>query len=469
MVKEKVKDLTVGTPWKEIIVFAFPIFLSYLLQQAYNLCDMWMIGQFLGESAFASVGATTPLNLFVLMFATGTATGFSVITAQRVGKKDLDSMKKSYISGVILCFALGGILTVLAGLLCDPLLMAIDIGPGKELYEDAFNYIEVIFLGVIANIFYNYFACVLRAIGNNRAPLFFLIVAAVINIGLNALFILPCKLGTLGAALGTVIAQFISAVASFIYIQKAYPMLRITRKEFKTNKQEIKVHLKQGLPMGIQFSILYIALIILQRVVNNYDKEATAAFSAANKVDALLMQPLSAIGTAMVSYVGQNVGAKNYLRIKQGIKQAFVVQTLLALCTSGIAFVLKDYAIIWLIKNPSEQTIEYGKITMTFIAMTQIFIGYIFLFRNSLQAAGFPFSAMMSSVSQAITRIIIACTFPLFMGFYGAALATPLAWCASAITLIIFTIIKIFKGFESKDYNVKAVVDDESEKEKVEA
>ena len=451
----KVKDLTVGTPWKIILVFALPIALSYLLQQAYNLCDMWMIGQFLGEGAFASVGSTTPLNLFVLMFATGTATGFSVITAQRFGKKDLEQMKKSYISGTILCFILGIVLTILAALLCNPLLMAIDIGPGDPLYQDAFNYIMVIFLGIIANIFYNYYACILRAIGNNRAPLIFLIIAAVINIGLNALFLIPCKMGTLGAALGTVIAQLIAAITSFIYIQKNYSILKINYKEFKLTKEEASIHLKQGLPMGIQFSILYIALIILQRVVNNYDQEATAAFSAANKVDALLMQPMSAIGTAMVSFVGQNYGAKNFARIKKGIKQACIMQTILALLLSGLAFGIKDYIVLWLIKNPSEQTIEYGKITMTFIAMTQIFIGYIFLFRNSLQAAGFPYSAMMSSVSQATVRIIIATTFPLFMGFYGAALATPIAWGASALTLIIFTIIKIFKGFENVDYHLK--------------
>lgn len=466
--KSKVKDLTVGTPWKIVLMFSLPIALSYLLQQAYNLADMWMIGQFLGEASFASVGATAPLNLFVLMFATGTVTGFSVITAQRFGKKDIKGMKQSYVSGTILCFILSICVMVLAGLFCNPLLMAIGIGPGTDLYQDAFNYIMAIFLGAAANIFYNYYSCILRAIGNNRAPLIFLIISAVINLPLNALFLLPCQLGTLGAALGTVIAQFIAAIASFIYIQYAYPMLRIKKSEFKLSKVEAKVHLKQGLPMGIQFSILYVALIILQRVVNNYDKEATAAFSAANKVDALLMQPMLAVGTSMVSFVGQNYGAKNYARIKKGIKQAFVMQTILSLVLSGIAFILKDYVILWLIKNPSDQTIEYGKITMTFIAITQIFVGYIFLFRDSLHAAGFPIPAMMSSVAQATVRIIIATTFPLFMSFYGAALATPIAWGASALTLIIFTIIKIFKGFENKDYNIKQGPEEENEEPQVE-
>ena len=193
----RVKDLTIGTPWKVITLFSIPIVISYLLQQGYQLADVWMVGNMLPETSFAAVGTTTPLNLFVTMFAIGTATGFSVVTAQRFGKGDMPSMKKSYIHGLILCLIIGIIVTLLACLLTNPLLLAVDINKDNILYQDSYNYIFIIFLGVIPAIFYNYFSSILRAVGNTKMPLVFLIIAALSNILMNYLFI---KLTPLGVA-----------------------------------------------------------------------------------------------------------------------------------------------------------------------------------------------------------------------------------------------------------------------------
>lgn len=449
----RVKDLTNGTPWKIIILFAIPIVISYLLQQAYMLADLWMIGNMLSETSFAAIGTTNPLNLFVLMFATGTATGFSVITSQRFGKGDMDSMKKSYITGILLSIIIGLILTVLSTILCEPMLLLVNVSRTDIKFNDSYNYIMIIFAGILANLFYNYFSSILRAVGNTKMPLVFLILSAVLNIVINYLLLKFTKLGVIGPAIGTVISQLVSAIVSFIYIQIKYPEFKITFKELHLAKEEVAAHLKQGLPMGVQFSFLYIALIVLQREVNAFGDGAISAYSAANKVDALFMQPLNAIGTAMVTYVGQNYGAKKYNRIKKGIKQISVVQLILVAIMTIAVFSIKDIFIHILVKNPSEDTIKYAPIFMGFIALSQLALGSIFLFRNCLQAAGCSMHAMIVSIVQCFTRAVFAITFPMILGIYGVAIATPISWYISAVLLFLFTIFKIFKKLPNDDEN----------------
>ena len=447
----RIKDLTVGTPWKIIILFAIPIAISYILQQLYNVFDLLMIGNLLPETSFAAVGTTTPLSLFFLMFATGCATGFSVITAQRFGKGDLVKMKKSYITGISLCLIIGIALTILSISLCQIFLFFVGVDKNSLLFKDAYTYIIIIFIGTIANIYYNYFACILRAVGNTKAPLAFLALSAIINIGLNYFFLTCTDLGVAGPAIGTVVAQTISAFVSFLYIQIKYPEFKLKLSEIKLEKDDVKKHLKQGLPMGVQFSFLYIALIILQRQINSFGEGATSAFSAANKVDALIMQPANAIGTAMVTFIGQNFGARKYDRIKKGIKQIMVVQGILCLSMTCVALLIKDDFIKWLVKEPSEKTLEYAPIVMLLIGLSQIAIGSIFLFRNALQATNHSIHAMICSIIQAVFRIIICLTFPSFIGFYGVALATPLAWYISAIALIIMTFTIVFKKLSNNE------------------
>lgn len=441
----RVKDLTNGTPWKIISIFSIPIAISYLLQHAYQLADLWMVGNMLPESSFAAIGATNPLNLFVTMFAIGTATGFSVVTAHRFGKGDLVSMKKSYAHGLLLCLFIGLAVTLLACLSTQLLLLAVDIKVNDLLFNDAFNYIFIIFLGVIPAIFYNYFSSILRAVGNTKTPLMFLILSALLNIGTNFILLRYTPLGVSGAAIATVFSQLVSAVCSFIYIQYHYPEFKVSFSELKLEKEEVKIHLKQGLPMGVQFSFLYIALIILQREVNKFDTGAISAFSAANKVDALFMQPLNAIGTAMVTFVGQNYGAKKYQRIKDGIKQMCIVQLIIVIILTVVVISIKDIYIYIMIKDPIKETIEYAPIFLFFIALSQPAIGGIFLFRNCLQASGYSIHAMIASIIQCIARALLAITLPIGLGIYGVALATPISWYVSAILLSVFVIVKIFR------------------------
>ena len=248
-----------------------------------------------------------------------------------------------------------------------------------------------------------------------------------------------------------------SALASFIYLQIRYPEFKIHFKELKLDKKDVKVHLKQGLPMGVQFSFLYIALIVLQRQVNSFDTGAISAFSAANKVDALFMQPLNAIGTAMVTFVGQNYGAKKFKRIKDGIKQMCIAQLICVVVLSVAVFCIKDNFIYVLIENPTKEAIEYAPIFMTFIACSQLALGTIFLFRNCLQASGFSIQAMIVSIVQCFTRALFSIVLPILMGIYGVALATPLAWYISAILLSVFVIVKIFKKLPNEDLQLDSV------------
>ena len=450
----RIKDLTKGTPWKIIILFSIPIAISYILQQLYNVFDLFMIGNMLSETSFASVGTTTPLSLFVLMFATGTATGFSVITSQKFGAGDFKAMKKSFVTGVLLCILLGLVLTILSTSLCEVGLLAVGVKRGDSLFNDAYQYLFIVFLGTIANIFYNYFSSILRAVGNTKAPLLFLGISAVINIGLNYVFLAYTPLGVAGPAIGTVIAQTISSIVSFIYIQIRYPELKFSIKEMKLDIKDAGEHLKRGLPLGVQFSFIYIALIVLQREINLFGEGAITSFSAANKLDALFLQPANAIGTAVVTFVGQNFGAKKYKRIKTGILQAGLVQIVIASIVTVIALSIKDRYIFLMIKSPSDDAIKYAPIVMLFIGLSQYTIAAIFLFRNALQATNHSFAALITSIFQAVIRIVVALTLPGLIGFYGVAIATPISWLVSALGLAIMSIIYVFKKLPNIDYDV---------------
>ena len=196
--------------------------------------------------------------------------------------------------------------------------------------------------------------------------------------------------------------------------------------------------------MGIQFSFLYIALIILQREVNKFDTGAISAYSAANKVDALFMQPLNAIGTAMVTFVGQNYGAKKYSRIKQGIKQMMIIQSVIIVILTVAVLLIKDHFIYVMIKEPTKEAVEYAPIFMFFIALSQFALGTIFLFRNCLQAVGKSLHAMVVSIIQCVVRGLLAIVLPLGIGIYGCAIATPIAWYVSSIFFTVFVIREIF-------------------------
>ncbi len=445
----KTKSLTEGKPWKVILTFSLPILIGYLFQQFYSLVDAMIVGKYLGENAFAAVGSTFSLTFMVLMFASGCALGFSVIISQKFGAMKIHEVRRSLATGILLCSIITIILTSFS-LPFLGFLLKIMQTPG-EIFADAYTYLFIIFAGMFTNIFYNYFCCVLRAIGNNKYPLYFLIFGTILNIGLDFLFIVTFKLGVAGAAIATVISQFISMLLSGFYLFIAYKELRLKKRYFKTSLSFYASHLKLGLPLGFQYSIVAIGMFIVQIVLNSYGVSAIAGFTAASRADSFLMQPMNAIGTAIITFVGQNYGARKYKRIKTGITQAIIMQVIIAASVGLITFLFKEEFIKAFIDAPTKEAIDYGSKYLLVISFSYLFVGLIFLFRNILQAIGKGYTALVNGVLELLARVISVIFLPMAIGFWGVCLSVPIAWICGASSLLIFTIIYVYKNKTFKE------------------
>ena len=321
------RDLTEGTPWKTILAFALPIIISYLLQQVYTISDAAIVGQTLTAGEVAGVNDTTSIIFIFLQFAFGVSAGFCVVTAAEVGAHHEAGVRRSLAAQILLSAALTVLLTGLALLLLKPMLAWINVTPeSPEVYRAAHTYCAIIFAGIGAQLFYNFICSFLRSMGDSVTPLLFLLFSTILNIGLDLLFIVSFHWGVAGAAIATVAAQLISTVGCFLYAFVKYPKLRLHREDWQVTLGDMRRHLGQGIPLGLQFSVLAIGIIVMQSVVVKFDilegemisNAAQNGFGAANKLNNLLMTPMNGLGAAMTSYTAQNMGAGQVDRAKRG-------------------------------------------------------------------------------------------------------------------------------------------------------
>lgn len=464
-------DLTKGTIWKSILIFTFPILLSYIFQQIYTIADAAICGQFLNENQVAGVNNTGNLVFIVLQFAFGCTAGFSVITANKVGQNDHNGICKSFAIQIKLSLYIGIILTVLACLIIDPLLAVIGLRSSSnlvqnEIYESARLYLLIIFLGSLAQIFYNLICSFLRSVGDSLSPLLFLIFSTILNIALDLIFIALLDMGVAGAAVATVIAQATSALGCFIYTFIKYPQYRLHKDDFTSDiKFNIK-HLKLGLPLAFQFSILCIGLIVMQAIIVKFDTNpsgivvssyAQNGFGAATKLNSFLMCPFNALGTAMLSYCGQNFGANNKKRIKKGVTQALIISFAFYIIFGGIGMLLTingAYMYIFYSKDKiNDITIHYGNIYLYCDLSLYFILGVLFVLRNSLQGIGAALFPFLAGVGELCGRTTVCLILPRLLNggpinteasqkaLYGLTFADPMAW-TFAVLIMIYGIVK---------------------------
>ena len=326
------KDLTSGSPMRLILGFTLPTLFGLLFQQFYNLVDAMIVGKLLGAQALGAVGATGSINFFVIGFCLGVCSGFAIPVAQRMGAKDYPQMRRYVANAAYLSAAIALVLTVATGLFCWDILAAMDTP--ADLFEDAHAYIFIIFMGIPVVFLYNLLASIIRSLGDSRTPVYFLALSAGLNIALDLIFILWFDAGVAGAAIATVLSQAVSGVACLVYMVKKFPILRITREERRPDLEACKGLCAMGLPMGLQYSITAIGSIVLQTSVNALGSVYVTAVSTGTKVYQLLACPFDAMGAAMATYCGQNVGAGRLDRLNQGVRSC----SLLGLGWSAAAF-----------------------------------------------------------------------------------------------------------------------------------
>lgn len=342
-------ELTQGECWKTILAFSFPIIVSYLLQQVYTISDAAIVGQTLTAQEVAGVNDTSSLIFIFLQFAFGVSAGFCVVTSCNVGAHNPAGVRRSLTTQIVLSAALTVILTVLALLLLDPMLAWINVTPDNgEVYRAAYTYCAIIFAGIGAQLFYNFICSFLRSMGDSVTPLAFLLFSTVLNVGLDLLFIIVFRWGVAGAAIATVSAQLVSTLGCFAYAFFKYPELNLHSEDWKIERHDIVRHLIQGIPLGLQFSVLAIGIIVVQSIVVQFDmlggamvsNAAQNGFGAANKVNSLLMTPLNGLGSAMTSFTAQNLGAGDTKRIKKGTVQSIIIMLIMAACSILIGLLL---------------------------------------------------------------------------------------------------------------------------------
>ena len=431
------KDLTTGSPMRLILNFTVPTLLGLLFQQLYNMVDAIIVGKLLGSQALGSVGATGSISFFVIGFCLGVCSGFAIPVAQKMGARDYPQMRRFVANAAYLSAGIALALMVVTGLFCRSILTAMNTP--DDLFENSFAYIFVIFMGIPAVFLYNLLACIIRALGDSRTPVYFLALSSGLNIALDLIFILVFHWGVAGAAIATVASQAVSGLACLIHMIRRFPILHVTREESRPSLTACKALCVMGLPMGLQYSITAIGSIVMQTAVNGLGSVCVTAVATANKMYQLLACPFDAMGSAMATYCGQNVGAGRLDRLRQGVRSC----SLLGLGYSVIAFAAMLFlapqtAMLFL--DPAEGGLEtLIALTARYItAMTAFFfpLALVNILRFSIQGMGFSAFAILAGVLEMVARTVAGRFFVPALGFTAACFASPAAWICADLFLL---------------------------------
>ena len=438
-------DMTTGNPVKLILLFSIPLLIGNIFQQFYSMVDTIIVGRFVGVEALAAVGTTGSMVFLVNGFVMGLTSGFAVLISQKYGAKDEAGVKKAVASSITLSIIATIIVTFISVISAKPLLTLMNTP--SNIMKDASTYIIILYAGNVAIIFYNMMAAILRALGDSKTPLYFLIVSSVLNIILDLVLIINFKMGVAGAAYATVVSQGVSALLCVIYTYKKYKILRLKKEDFKVKKKYYRRHLKVGIPMALQFSITAIGIMTVQSAINIFGSTVIASYAASSKVLQLVMQPATTLGVTMATYCGQNIGAKRYDRIKLGVKKCVQISIITSLISAMVLIFLGKYFVMMFVSNPDVEILSYAQQVLNISAIFFIPLGLIFVYRNALQGIGDSFIPMMAGVYELVARAVVAFTLPKVLEFMGICLADPVAWFAAVIPLA-YTYYKREKSFK---------------------
>ncbi len=431
------RDLTTGSPLKKILAFCLPLLIGNLFQQCYAIVDSIIVGHFLGVEAFAAIGSTSSLNLLVISFAVGLCSGLCIPIAQNYGAGNIKGLRKAEANALYIAGVATLLISVAMTLLSRPFLVLLKTP--SNLLDDAVAYIGIIFAGSGGLILYNMVIGFLRALGDGKTPLFFLILASVLNILLDLLFILVFRMGVAGAGLATVVAQFLSSLLCIRMIRKNFPVLHFSREDAKPSLPVLKKLASVSLPIGLQFSITAVGSIMVQTAVNGLGSAAVAAMAVGGKVNTLLFAPMDAVGVALVIFISQNFGACRMDRVRLGVNQVLLTSLAYGLvCTAATFFLGGPLGQIYLTNTDAE---TQGMIVQ-FLKLNGLFfvpLIFIYIYRNTLQGIGYSNAAMGSGLAEMLARIAVALFLIPAAGFLGASLASPAAWfCASMFLIPMF-------------------------------
>ena len=433
-VQAQIRDMTQGNPLRLILAFAVPLFIGNIFQQVYNMVDTMVVGYHLGDQAIAAIGATSSLYSLIVNFAGGLNSGYGIIVTQRFGAHNKKDMKQAIAGMMLLDLIISVGLSILA-ISCLPWLMRFMNTP-EAIFDQAYLYIAIIYSGLVATIGYNMFAAILRAMGNSRSPLYFLILSSLLNIGLDLLFVVTFEMGIAGAAIATVLAQCVSAVGCGEYTFRNYREYLPEKADFKVPGTMLKELLSTGLAMALMSCVVDLGNVTFQRVNNLLGETIIAAHAAARKLIVILLQPLATLAVANSTFTGQNWGAGKYDRIQSTFKKVLLLEAGWGLFAAAIIYLFGAQLVRFTTGTSDPEIV--GNAVMSLRIHFSMFpvLGVLFCTRNTMQAMGQKVAPVLSSCIELAMKILSANVLIPKLGFLGTCITEPITWCLMVLFLM---------------------------------
>lgn len=445
------KNLTKGTPWKLIALFALPIMAGNFLQQLYNTADSVIVGNLISQHALSAVGTCAPLTMLFTALAIGFSTGAGIIVAQYYGAQQREDMRRSTTTAILFVLALGLLMSILGVAFARPILKHFLGVPAENgVLDMAVTYFQFYAIGLFFQFGYNIFASILRSIGDSRATLYFLLVSSVLNIGLDILFVAAFHWGVAGAAIATSISQLGSCVAGYLYMTRKYEVFRFKFSEFRFHKDMCRLILNVGIPAALQQCVVSCGHILVQRLINSYGGDMIAALTASQRVEQYILVPILAFQSGMSMYAGQNIGAGEVSRVKLGLRQTIVLSFLSCVVLSSLTVIFAPQLVT--IFGVSGQAYAYGCEYLRSIAPCFLVFSVYMIMLGMLQGTGDVRVAMICTFIALGVRVVAS---------YGLAWFTPMGyraiWWAMAIGWGMAAVVAFARYFSGR-WQDKAVI-----------
>lgn len=425
-------NMTEGSPTGLLIRFSIPMLIGNIFQQLYNLVDSVVVGKLVGSDALAAIGVTGPMSFFFFALCNGIGAGGGIVTSQSFGENNTKSVKSciSNVGYIMIVFPF--VVGILAFFLSGPLLNLLQTP--KEIFPEALGYLRILCVGLVFVSVYNYVSSMLRALGDSITPLLFLIFSCILNTILDVVFVKYLHLSVLGAGYATLISQFISGALCLIFAFKTNEYFKLEKKDLKFNPEVVRRSIKIGIPLSLQFSLIAISTMALQRVVNSFGPIAVAAFTASSRIEQVIHQPYQTLSAALSTFVGQNFGAKKEDRMKQGYKKAMLIMVVF---TALMLVVMQIFAnpVTSLFVNEGE-VVEMGAKSLRITSVFYIFLGLIYVVRGYMNGIGDGFFALLNGIVEVIGRFVFPILFTMIpaMGLWGIWWSVGVVWAFSGIT-----------------------------------
>jgi putative MATE family efflux protein len=440
MTKNMTRDMTEGSPAKLILKFSGPMLIGNIFQQLYNMVDSIVVGKFVNKDALAAVGASGSLIFLIFGLTFGLSAGISIVISQYFGAGDYDKVRKSFATATYMIFVAAVIMGLIGFFVGRPLLNL--LGTPPEIIDQSTIYVKISFLGILGIAGYNGISAVLRALGDSITPLIFLIVASILNVVLDLLFVIVFKMGVPGVAIATIISQFVSAIGCIIYALNKIKILRMPLNEFKPDRDILKKCIRLGIPVALQNSFVSISMMALQSVINSFQATIMASYTVVNRIEQLVMQPSMSLGAAVASFTGQNIGAGKIERAKKGMRSSVIIILIFSLLMLPVMYFGGEYIMRLFTKKEDYEVVRNGVEGIRITCLFYSFLGLIFVTRNFLSGAGDIKIPMIMGMIEVLVRVSLSIYLSSIIGFHGIFWATALTWFATGI----FGAIRVISG-----------------------